>query len=249
MVTLFFQILTYSFVFISLIFVALGVKTYLSLRRKWKIEEIAGVPSSKPVSRFLKIREDAVAQVVNRSREEGIKIDELIEGARKVDLSMLGGVTIKKDFNSWEKILKNEHAKIRFLLANPSDDEHICSLIARFDSVVVGNRDKLRADLRDVTRFLRFVQKEYPGKLEFKFYNIVPPFGIFAVDPDEDWGKLKVEIYTYRAELGERPNFILKKETDDKWYKLFREQFEKQWDDALDYNQIKYCFESGQTNE
>lgn len=183
------------------------------------------------------------AMIFFKNRKEVGEIPELVEGANVINLSMVGGIFITHSFSAWENKLKNKDTRIRFLLANPCDDEHICTLISRFDPVTNGDADWLRHDLTKVVQVLRSVQnKGYPGLLELKFYKIVPSFGIFAINPDNAEGIIKVEMFPYLTPIEKRPHFVLRKDRDGEWYDLFRQQFEEQWKDSLKYEEIESCF-------
>jgi hypothetical protein len=135
-------------------------------------------------------------------------------------------------------------AKVRLLLANPCDDEHMCTLVSRCDPMTEGYTDDLQRDIKRAVRKLVGLQQSvkkngYPGSLEFKFQGIVPPFGMFGIDPDSPKGIIKVEMYPYLTPIPIRPHFFLKRDRDGEWYDIFRSQFEEQWEIAVSFDSIK----------
>jgi hypothetical protein len=188
-------------------------------------ETLSKLKSSSSASRFLK------------KRSQVGTIPELIEKAKSINLSMLAGHFVVLDFDPWEKKIQ-EGAKIRLLFANPYDDEHICTLTSRGDPITEGRADDLQMDIVRAIRKLLVMKQKYPGCLEFRFQNFVPPFGIFAINPESPEGIIKVEIYPYRTSIYTRPHFFLKRSQDSEWYEMFRNQFEEQWQNAADIDAI-----------
>lgn len=194
---------------------------------------------------LLKFEVEGSAVGFLKERNEVGKISELIAGVHCIELSALAGNFVVVDFDMWEKKLKSG-IKVKLLLANPCDDEFICTLTSRCDPMTEGFTEDLQRDINRTVRKLVIVQRKikengYPGTLEFKFHSIVPTFGIFGIDPDSPNGVIKVEMYPYRTPISERPHFFLKKNRDGKWYNLFREEFEKQWEIAVGFDSIKDC--------
>lgn len=167
------------------------------------------------------------------------ELPELIEKATCIDLSILAGTSFLTESEFWERKLK-EGANIRVILANPCDDEHICTLTAKGDLMTEGKANELQRDiLRVANRLISLEKKNYPGKMELKFHTIVPSFGIFAINPHTSKGIIKIELYPYHTSIYSRPHFFLKYDQDGEWYEMFRDQFEIQWKIATDFDSIK----------
>jgi len=175
-----------------------------------------------------------------KKRKQVGTIDKLIAKARYIDLSMMAGHFVLLDFEPWEQKLQ-EGATIRLLFANPSDDEHICTLTSRSDPMTEGHVDDLQRDIiRAVRKLVSIQKKNYPGRLEIRFQHIVPAFGIFAVDPDSPDGVIKIEMYPYRVPIATRPHFFLKRNRDGEWYEMFHNQFEEQWKKAVEIDSVDW---------
>ena len=69
------------------------------------------------------------------------------------------------------------------------------------------------------------------GRIEVKLLPFVPAFGMYLIDPDEQDGRVYVEIYQHRSREP-NPCFQLKAERDGHWYKFFVNQFDVLWDSA-----------------
>jgi hypothetical protein len=66
------------------------------------------------------------------------------------------------------------------------------------------------------------------GQLEVRFLRFVPVFGLTLVDPDEEDGRIHVDIYAHRS-AGPEPVLRLSPHRDPRWYRHFRQEFDRIW--------------------
>ncbi|MFC4145111.1 hypothetical protein ACFO0M_02475 [Micromonospora mangrovi] len=69
----------------------------------------------------------------------------------------------------------------------------------------------------------------YNDGLQLRLLPFVPAFGMCLIDPDEQHGRIHVEIYQHRT-LAADPAFTLNADRDGHWYALFRDQFDTMWE-------------------
>lgn len=71
-----------------------------------------------------------------------------------------------------------------------------------------------------------------PGKLEVRVINYLPPFNIYAFDPQSASGKMYVRIMTFRSSSDARPVLELTYADDKQLFEFFIEQFNLIWKES-----------------
>jgi hypothetical protein len=66
------------------------------------------------------------------------------------------------------------------------------------------------------------------GRLEIRFLRFVPAIGLTVVDPEEDHGRIQVDIYAHRSS-GPEPVIRLTRGRDPRWYAHFLQEFDRVW--------------------
>ncbi len=67
-----------------------------------------------------------------------------------------------------------------------------------------------------------------PGRLEVRLLDLVPAYGILAVDVDSPHGSLHVDVYSHRAGVAE-PSLALLPDRDPQWYRHFAGELDRLW--------------------
>jgi hypothetical protein len=98
---------------------------------------------------------------------------------------------------------------------------------SRRDSVEALQRslDNARSSLGEVAG------QNLPGILEVRFVDYLPPYVLYAFDPDEQDGSLMIRLAGFDAETA-RPTFWLSRQSDEQWCAYFMTDFQKVWDSA-----------------
>jgi len=67
------------------------------------------------------------------------------------------------------------------------------------------------------------------SRLQLRVVPFVPTFGMYLLDPNENHGRIWVEVYQHRT-LEANPTMSLRSNRDGHWYQLFLRQFETLWE-------------------
>lgn len=83
--------------------------------------------------------------------------------------------------------------------------------------------------------FTAFIEEAKRQKLaealEVRLYDLVPAWGLIAIDRDIPDGLMKIEVYGTKIEGSQCPGFVVANEYDG-WYRFFSDQFQTIWDTA-----------------
>ena len=67
------------------------------------------------------------------------------------------------------------------------------------------------------------------GSVDIRLLRYVPSYGLTMINPNCPSGRIRVDLYPYQAQLKDYPCFWIERETDEKWYRFFYEQFQTMW--------------------
>jgi hypothetical protein len=125
-----------------------------------------------------------------------------------------------------------EGCKIRFLFVDPVSPATNSVPELPADSSIDEVIASRRKDIEIVVGWLKPIVKT--GNAEIRLTNIVPPYALTMIDPATDHGEIQVGMYVYKAISGasERPHFTITMSNSEKWYRFFKNQYEKIWIDA-----------------
>lgn len=71
----------------------------------------------------------------------------------------------------------------------------------------------------------------FPGHIQFKKIDYLPPYNLFIFNPDKDDAELFVHIAGWKsASTDGRPLMVLSKQTNRYWFDYFLSEFKKMWD-------------------
>lgn len=73
------------------------------------------------------------------------------------------------------------------------------------------------------------------GSVEIRVLDGVFPTGYFITDPNSHKGQMIVQLYLYHLDSEETPLFELSKSDDKQWFALYMTQFERAWNDAIEF--------------
>jgi len=68
-----------------------------------------------------------------------------------------------------------------------------------------------------------------PQSLQINTIDYLPAWTLVLIDPETDYGIAYVEIGTFRANPRNRPTFVLRADTDKRWFEMFREEYLTMW--------------------
>jgi len=153
-----------------------------------------------------------------------------------VGLSLSRTVTILE--NTLEKAIMRR-AKIQILLIKPNSeasrmatlrdknlappsllDERINHTLARLASIAHASGE--------------------PDKIEVRFLDYLPAWGLIAIDPHLKAGYISVRLNAFRIPTETCPRFELNASTDIKWFGFFANQLELLWEEAIPTNLLQH---------
>jgi len=77
--------------------------------------------------------------------------------------------------------------------------------------------------------------KTHKEPIEIRVSRHRPAVGYFIVDPNEDHGFLRVEMYLSHSEHHQRPMLQFFASRDEQWYDLFCNDFKNLWAEAQNW--------------
>jgi hypothetical protein len=178
-----------------------------------------------------------LAQLV-REKGQGASADQfLVSSSSGLDLDLnaasdirLVGVTlsrtIRTHFDTLERRMERG-AVVKIALVEPGS-EAVQEAARR--STVADSPGIFENRLRPTVDLLRHLAANpaSKGRLEVRFLRFVPVFGLTIVDPDDDHGRIQVDIYAHRSS-GPEPVMRLARHRDPRWYIHFLHEFDRVW--------------------
>jgi hypothetical protein len=177
------------------------------------------------------MRSDSDEVTAGRFFDDQIDINDVIGRIREARRVVLWGTTLSAHVPFLLVEIRRalgRSTRVQVLLISP-DGAAVESAAhqSQRDSVEALRRflDNASASLRELA------EQDHPGTLEVRFVDYVPPYMIYAFDPDEPDGSLMVRLAGFDAE-SVRPTFWMSRRSDDQWCTYFMADFEKVWDTA-----------------
>lgn len=103
-------------------------------------------------------------------------------------------------------------------------------------------RNWYRRDTQEVNSMAREVlsrlskiealSSSWPGSIEVRTVNYLPPYIVLATDPHLPSGSMSVYLTSFRTPNENRPGFSLSPRNDPQWFAFFKNQFEEVWQAA-----------------
>lgn len=124
-----------------------------------------------------------------------------------------------------EEALRNG-STIRVMLIRPnSPTSQVASLRNR-----QWDEKRISEVISESVRFLHDFSTSHPNsKLEVRFSDYLPPWGMIAVYPKSSPGHMMIRINALHITGDKRPAFVVDASKDPKWFKSFERQFEEAW--------------------
>lgn len=165
------------------------------------------------------------AEFFFKDRESLQKIEERVEEAKN-EICMTG-ISLTEIIGTHLSLLQkklDEGCRVKLLLLNPYSET--VKLAAKITSPEKSAK-ALRSQIETSLKIVEPLTKQY-RKLAIRLLDDYPPFSLFLVDSEKPYGKIKVELYSYKSSPSERVHFFLHK-SDKYWYSHFHDQFLKLW--------------------
>jgi len=162
------------------------------------------------------------------------EVDKNIEGAKEIIFlgTNLDNVIHSQYYRIEERLKKGSEIKILLIKPNKT----LCDIVAkRYYEPTKG--ETISKDLTtSIERCMNLesISKEAKGKLEIRFLDFLPSFGAIFINPEAYDGIIYLWFYTYKTKNPIKPKMILHS-TDDRWYRLFKEEIIALWNNASEY--------------
>jgi hypothetical protein len=129
-----------------------------------------------------------------------------------------------------------EGCNIKILLTDPSQIENSAKMTNWSKTASMSD---LIVSMKNILKFWKEVSSEKKGTKKkgtiiAKLLPSFPGYGLQMIDPDENFAKIKVEIYTMNGFQNLFPNFFVDKACQNVWFTEFRNQFKKLWELSYD---------------
>jgi hypothetical protein len=130
---------------------------------------------------------------------------------------------LKEDF---QRKLKKEGAKIRFLLIDPE-----WSALKSVADCTLETEKGIRLDIEVSIERIEHIAKKGigNGEIELRLLKVAPGYSMVLIDPEKPYGRIIVEFIGYGSPILERPHIELTRQKDSPWYEYFLRQYNKLW--------------------
>lgn len=129
-----------------------------------------------------------------------------------------------------------EGARIRTLIVDQDklDMNKVVKRFAHGKYEEISKTESFRADFKQTVRDYESIRKSArrPGNVKLGFLDFVPSYSLYIFPKTKNEGVVFVELYGYQSDLGSIPRFQLTEYGNPEWYKFFRGQFERMWQDS-----------------
>lgn len=161
--------------------------------------------------------------------------EDLRERFRKANSIAINGITLSRTSNTYLNELKDCLARggnVRIVIVNP---QHPALEVAANRFNKHQDAEKIRRECEQTMDNLEtlFSPNRREKSVQVRLSNAVPPFGIWLIDADKSNAEIWAEIYSFRGIRD--PALHLIPYRDGEWFDYFQEQFEKLWEDALEW--------------
>ena len=82
------------------------------------------------------------------------------------------------------------------------------------------------------------------GKVKLKVLGHRPTMGYFILDPETEYGYMRVEPYICKTERYERPMIQLHNSSDSQWFEIYKNDFDNLWKSAKEWKPKKHSSEN-----
>jgi len=190
----------------------------LRKRNKLLEEQLDKIKKPKFDGAFLRRRDIGDFNIYNLLRDAK---KEIIIKAICLTITKTGGLFYK--FIS--TLEKKPDFRIKILLYDIFDSPAI-NIIERASLV---SPKKMKEDINDVIKTIKSLPQELKERFDFALYDSFPTSSIILVDPEEDYGIGKFELYVYPFQPPEdKINVILKKSQDIEYFEEVHNSIKKE---------------------
>jgi len=153
----------------------------------------------------------------------------LLKKAKKEIIIRAMCLTITKTGGLFYKFIssldKNPDLKIKILLYNIFDSKATDII----DRATLVPPEEMKKDILDVQKRLKELPENLKTRVSFALYDSFPTSSIILVDPDEEYGIGKFELFVYPFQPPEEKlNVVLKKEQDVEYFNEVHESIKKE---------------------
>lgn len=140
------------------------------------------------------------------------------------------GNTLTRLLPTYERAIRqflDRGGSLRVLVLDPNGEG--CRFLAFHSGRNV--KAALESMLPLATSLSAHIKATQRGEFELRVNDWPASCGMYLVDPSSSGGYIRVTLYPpdIASPLANRPHFILKADSDQPWYDIFREQFETMW--------------------
>ncbi len=171
-------------------------------------------------------------QLFFKQREDFPPLRERLEAADQIAISGLSLATMKTSHFGLVQRKLEEGCHIKLLVLNP-ENEGILNLASKSfieTQNVMDLKNEIKATLNQYEGLLR--EYSSTNALEIRVMDEFPPCSFILTDWDNLRGCIKAELYLSHITSTERPHFTLMKNQDRKWFEIFKNNFDSQWNNA-----------------
>jgi hypothetical protein len=165
-----------------------------------------------------------------RSISDDTPFDQIIARAREL---FIFGNTLSRLMVTYEQAILqflDRGGSLRLLILDPHGQG--CQFLAAHSGR--NAKSAIEGMLSIYRTFSARIQNTRRGEVELRVIDWPASCGMHLIDPNTPGGYIRVTLYPpdISSPLANRPHFILRPESDQPWYDIFREQFERLWRSA-----------------
>lgn len=184
---------------------------------------------------FLKLREGkASLDDIFITRKELKPLEERLKYTKDIKITGASLFRLTTEYMNLFEDKANEGCTFKFIILNPNCEA--TKLVA--DNIVYEINDikTYINNINNTISSLKLLKEKYPDKIEIKKVNFLPAYSLVITDSEKDNGIIRLELYTQQVPTRNRPQLVVLKSREPKWYKFFSNQFDMMWNNPNSQN-------------
>lgn len=218
-----FELLGWIITILCLIATSMLIERFFSLK---KIEK-----NVKETNEFLKLKEGkASLDEIFTTRKELEPLESRLKYTKDVKITGASLFRLTTEYMNLFEDKANDGCNFKFILLNPNCIS--TELVAKNIVYEINDVKTYTSNINNTINSLQQLKNKYPDKIEIKTVEFLPAYSLLITDSEKESGIVRLELYTQQVPTRNRPQLVLMKNREPKWYNFFVNQFDKLWESS-----------------
>lgn len=159
-------------------------------------------------------------------------LQELLEDAREIWILGISNLKTINNYHSQLQTSLENGAIIKILMVDPVLNNPAISMQA-MRSFSTRTQDVVVAHGKEAYECIENLRSlSGSSKITVQGINFLPTFGLLAINPKSEHGKICIKLYPFKVSKNKYCVFSLEADKDKSWYQFYCSQFQVIWDDS-----------------